>query len=60
MGGSFQHFNEYIVKDFIADVWENPNCMVKVCVLTPSLTPRDEILVSMVSCGMVGMASVVS
>ena len=34
-----------------ADVWENPNCMVKMCVLTPSLTPRGEILVRMVSCG---------
>ena len=49
-----------IVKDFIADVWENPNCMVKMCVLAPSLTPQGEILVRMVSCGMVGMARVAS
>ena len=34
--------------------------MVKKDVLAPSLTPRSGILVRMVSCGMVGMAGVVS
>ena len=36
------------------------NIMVKMHALTPSLTPRGGILVRMVSCGMVGMAGVVS
>ena len=39
---------------------ENLDYMVKIHVLTPSLTPRGGILVRMVSCGMVGMAGVVS
>ena len=34
--------------------------MVKMHALAPSLTPRGGILVRMVSCGMVGMAGVVS
>ena len=51
-----------IVKEFIVDVWESKNLdyMVKMHALAPSLTPRDGILVRMVSCGMVGMAGVVS
>ena len=36
---------------------ENYNYTVKRHVLAPSLTPRGGILVRMVSCGMVGMAS---
>ena len=45
-----------IVKEFIVDVWESR----KFNVLAPSLTPRGGILVRMISCGMVGMAGVVS
>ena len=39
---------------------ENLDHMVKMHALAPSLTPQGEILVRMVSCGMVGMAGVVS
>ena len=38
----------------------NSNYMVITHVLSPSLTPRGGILVKVVSCGMVGMAGVVS
>ena len=52
-----------IVKEFIVDVWESRKLkiiMVKMHALAPSLTPRGGILVRMVSCGMVGMAGMVS
>ena len=50
--------------EFIVDVWESRKLkiiiMVKMHALAPSLTPQGGILVRMVSCGMVGMAGVVS
>ena len=39
---------------------ENLDDMVKMHALAPSLTPQGGILVKMVSCGMLGMAGVVS
>ena len=39
---------------------ENFDYMVKMHALAPSLTPQGGIVVRMVSCGMVGMAGVVS
>ena len=49
-----------IVKEFLIDVLETRNYIVIMHVLAPSLTLRGGILVRMVSCGMVGMAGVVS
>ena len=51
-----------IVKEFIVDVWETRKLRLygeNACP-GPSLTPQGGILVRMVSCGMVGMAGVVS
>ena len=48
-----------VFKEFIVDVWESRKLRLYGA-LAPSLTPRGGILVRMVSCGMVGMAGVVS